>query len=237
MNQSPIVRKLIVESPNYELECVVEQLNRSEEKRLFVTGHYLMANNPNRNKRKYPGEDMKIAVESFKKDMIQTNRAGGTLNHESTADIDLGKLCHKIVSLEQDSKNPDLYIGKSLVLSSPSGKIFESLLKDGLKVGMSSRCLGRVVEESAYNTVKDIIILSVDAVYDPSIGGSYNDKDIGFVNGILENKEYIIADDGRIAEAFQRFEKSLEKYPSKYRADINKHILEGFKRLLVTINK
>lgn len=232
-----IVRKLIVEQPNYDLEFVTEQQNSDAEKKLYLIGKMIMVNEVNKNNRIYKEEDMLPAIDAFKENFIKRNRGGGTLNHEASADIDLGKLCHKIVSLERDKSNPNFFVGKSMVLSTPSGKILESLIKDNMSFGMSSRAIGRVIEESSHNVVKDCIICSIDAVFEPSIGGggSANDKSIGFVNGILENKEYIISDDGHVAEAFHTFTKSLAKYPSKHRDEINRHILEAFSKLLKSI--
>ena len=110
-----------------------------------------------------------------------------------------------------------------------------TLISDGFSLGMSSRSLGRIDESSGASKVREISILSVDCVYDPSIGGSLNNPDTGFVKGILENKEFIIADDGHVAEAFEKFEKHLSKYPSHHSDAIKQHILEGFKRLLINI--
>lgn len=230
-----LARKLIVEHPTYDIEYVMEQKNSDSEKRMYVTGSYLMGNELNKNHRYYPTANLIEAVNHFN-GLIKDSRAGGTLNHESSPDIDLGKLCHKIVSLEQDKRNPNVFIGKSMVLSTPSGRIYESLIKDGMRIGMSSRSLGRVVEENTNKSkVEDLVLISIDAVYEPSIGGMGGDPNMGFVNGILENKSFIIADDGKIAEAYERLEKSIAKYPSRHRDAINQHILESLNKFLANI--
>lgn len=226
--------KLITEaeSASYDLEFVYEQTNRDAEKRLYVQGSYLLENHKNRNNRIYAREDLEPAVNTFVENFINRNRAGGTLNHEASPEIDLSKICHRIISLKKDG---DVYIGKSLVSSTPQGRIMESLINDGFSLGMSSRVVGRIDESSGTTKVRDINVISVDCVYDPSIGGSLNNPDTGFVKGILENKEFIIADDGHVAEAFAKLEKHLSKYPTHHRDAINKHILEGFRRLLTKI--
>lgn len=226
--------KLITEaeSASYDLEFVYEQTNRDSEKRLYVSGAYLLAGERNKNNRIYAEEDVDPAVEYFSKNFIDRQRAGGTLNHEASPEIDLSKICHRILSLKKEGK---IYVGKSLVGSTPSGRIMESLINDGFSLGMSSRALGRIEESTDGARVRDIQYVSVDCVYDPSIGGSLNNPDTGFVKGILENKEFIIADDGHVAEAFEKFEKHLSKYPTHHRDAINQHILEGFKRLLINI--
>ena len=48
-------------------------------------------------------------------------------------------------------------MGKSKILSTPCGKIVESLIRDGVKVGMSTRSLGKLIEESGgVNRVQDM---------------------------------------------------------------------------------
>jgi hypothetical protein len=65
-------------------------------------------------------------------------------------------------------------------------------------------------------------------VYDPSANSE-------FVNGILENKEYIISGDGKIAENYKTLEKKLSKYPSRHRDAINQYIKESMAHFLKSI--
>ena len=220
-----ILRKLIVEQPNYDLEFETIQENRSQDQRLYITGQYLMVDDFNKNKRKYERHEMLPAIEIFQEEYIDKGRAGGELNHSDKPDMDLERLAHKIISLEQDTSDSKYYIGKSMVLSSPFGKILESHIKDGMKFGMSTKALGQIKECVGGNVVKNVVLCGVDAVYDPSIGHK-------FVNGILENREYIIGDDGKIAEAYDKLDKRLSKYPSQYRSEINQYIFESFERFL-----
>lgn len=223
-----LTRKLIVEQPNYDLDFEYVQEGRESEKRYYIKGRYLMMNKENKNHRIYEEEEFVPAVETFIENYIKTGRAGGELNHGSTPDIDLGKLADKIIYLERDKDDPNYYNGRSMVLSTPSGKILESLIKDGLKFGKSSKCLGQITEGNGKNYVKSPIILTVDNVYDPSVSTA-------FVNGIYENKEYIISDDGHVAEAYAKLEKHLAKYPSKHKDAIKQHIMEGFQTFLKSI--
>jgi len=221
-----ISRKLIVEQPNYDLEFLSEQTNRDNEKRIYIRGQYIMMNRGNKNRRKYMESEMIPAVDTYIEEYVKQNRGGGELNHSSNPDVDLGKLADKIVHLERDKSDPDFYIGKSLILSTPSGKILESLVHDGVKFGKSTKCLGQISESTdGYNVVKSPIVLLVDNVFDPSVATA-------FVNGILENKEYIISDDGRVAETYAALEKRLAKYPSKHKDAINDYIRESLEKFL-----
>jgi hypothetical protein len=144
-------------------------------------------------------------------------------------DVDLTKLADKIVHLERDRHDPDYYIGRSLVLSTPSGKILESLIQDGVKFGKSTKCLGQINESSdGYNRVKMPILVLVDNVFDPSVSTA-------FVNGICENRDYIIGDDGKIAQAYEALDKSLSKYPSRHSDEIRSYVFETLQKFLATI--
>jgi len=145
----------------------------------------------------------------------------GELNHPSSADVDLERACHMITELSQDG---NVFYGKSKVLTTPCGQIVRSLINDGVKVGMSSRALGTLEEGSTHNTVKNLKLVAVDCVADPSYPSA-------FVNGILESKQWVLADDGKYEEIYDSFEKSISKLPSK---EIDKYLLE---RIMSFINQ
>ena len=103
----------------------------------------------------------------------------------------------------------NIFYGKSKVLSTPCGQIVSSLINDGVKVGMSSRALGQLTEESnGVNRVSDLKLVAVDCVSDPSCPKA-------FVNGILESKQFILNSDGKFSETYDKFEESLETLPKK----------------------
>jgi hypothetical protein len=129
----------------------------------------------------------------------------GELNHPTTADVDLERACHMVTELTQDG---NIFYGKSKVLSTPCGQIVRALINDGVKVGMSSRALGTLEEGSKHNTVKNMKLVAIDCVADPSYPSA-------FVNGILESKQWVLVDDNKYEEVYENFEKSLERLPKK----------------------
>jgi len=65
-------------------------------------------------------------------------------------------------------------MGKIKVLSTPSGKILESLISDGVKLGISSRGLGSVSEQQGKTLVEDDFqLICFDIVSEPSTQGAY----------------------------------------------------------------
>jgi hypothetical protein len=200
--------KLLVEvpAPREEYEYILEEQSKDGVKNLYIKGPYMMAEDVNRNKRYYPTQELKREVDRYIKDMIKENRSMGELNHPTTAEVDLERACHIVTDMWQEGKT---FFGKSKVLSTPCGQIVKSLINDGVKVGMSSRALGQLTEEkNGINKVSDMKLVAIDCVSDPSCPKA-------FVNGILENKNFIITSDGTYEETYDKFEKGLDTLPRR----------------------
>jgi len=214
---------LVCENPDIvdQFEVFEEQTNKDSAKSLFIKGPYMMAEGVNRNKRFYPRNELEREVASYNENFVKPGRAMGELNHPSSADVDLERACHMVTELTQDG---DVFYGKSKVLTTPCGQIVRSLVNDGVKVGMSSRALGTLEESSEYNTVRNMKLVAIDCVADPSYPKA-------FVNGILESKQWVLAEDGKYKEIYDQFEKSVSKLPRK---EVEKYLLE---RIMSFINK
>jgi len=87
---------------------------------------------------------------------------------------------------------------------------------------MSSRALGEVYEEGGVNHVKNMKLITIDAVADPSAPGA-------FVNGILESKNFIIKQDGRYEEIYDVLESKLSSLPKK---DVDLYLREHIIRFI-----
>jgi len=198
---------LLVEKPALEdqFEYVVEESNRNSPSTLYIKGPYMMAEGVNKNKRLYPIEELRREVQRYNEEMVIPGRAMGELNHPTTADVDLERACHIVTELYEDN---NVFFGKSKVLSTPCGLIVKSLINDGVKVGMSSRALGTLEEGSNHNVVRNLKLVAVDCVADPSFPKA-------FVNGILESKQWVVAENGKYEEVYESFEKSLRNLPKK----------------------
>lgn len=199
------VYNLLVESPNYELKYLVEEKNRNSPSNLFIQGPFLMADKANRNNRVYPLQQMVEEVNRYSSEMISNNRATGELNHPSSPEVNLERACHIVTELKQDG---NIFEGKSKILSTPMGQVVRSLIMDGVKLGVSSRALGRVDEKNGVGHVSDFRLVAIDVVADPSVPTA-------FVNGILESKKWVLADSGEFEPFYEKFEKSISSLPKK----------------------
>jgi hypothetical protein len=198
---------LLVEKPAFadEFEYILEEANRNSPSTLYIKGPYMMAEGVNRNKRMYPIDELRREVGRYKDEMVTPGRAMGELNHPATADVDLERACHIVTDLYEDN---NVFYGKSKVLSTPCGLIVKSLINDGVRVGMSSRALGTLEEQSGHNVVRNLKLVAIDCVADPSFSGA-------FVNGVLESKQWVLADSGKYEEVYERFENSIKTLPKK----------------------
>jgi hypothetical protein len=205
---------LLVEKPiKEEFEYIYEEQNRNTPAALFIKGPYMMAEDVNKNNRRYPKDELDREVRRYTEEMIRTQRAMGELNHPTSADVDLERACHLVTEMYTDG---NVYVGKSKVLSTPCGLIVKSLINDGVKVGMSSRALGTLEEGSKCNTVRNMRLIAVDCVADPSCPKA-------FVNGILESKQFVVAEDGKFEESYSKFENNISSLPKK---DVDKFLRE-----------
>jgi hypothetical protein len=176
-----IPMKLIIEQTD-NVNFLIED-TASGEKNYYISGIFLQSNLKNRNGRIYPKEVMSREVERYVKENVLTNRAVGELGHPEGPSINLDRVSHRIIELKEDGDN---YIGKALVLNTQQGMNVQYLLKGGVQLGVSSRGLGTIKENSQgiLEVQSDFhLATAADVVADPSAPGA-------FVNGIMENKEW-----------------------------------------------
>ena len=183
--------KLITERIE-EVQYVTEATENGK-KNLYITGPFLVYDKPNKNNRLYTKDTLSKEVGRYNEEFVKTNRALGELGHPDTPSINLERVSHKIVSLED---NGEAFIGKAMILETPYGQIVKNFIDSGVNLGVSSRGMGSLTQtREGYNLVQDDFKLATaaDIVADPSAPGA-------FVNGIMENKEWLFVD-GRFVEA------------------------------------
>lgn len=217
--------KLLVEKPDlHEFEYILEEQNDKSDSKLYVSGPYMQFGEKNRNGRIYEEQEMCKEVARYTQEMIDEKRALGELNHPTSAEVNPEKACHMVTELKQ---NGNIFYGKSMVLGSPMGQIMRSLIMDGVKLGMSSRALGQLEEKEDANYVKEMRLVAIDCVADPSFPKA-------FVNGILESKQFVLAQDGSYSETYENFQSGIDSLPKK---DIDTYLKEQICSFLSKINQ
>jgi hypothetical protein len=182
----------------------IEEAAGSKKKSYFIEGIFLQSEIKNRNGRMYPEETMDKEVERYIKESVEQNRAYGELGHPDSPSINLDRVSHMIVDLQKEGKN---YIGKAKILETPMGNIARGLLDGGANLGVSSRALGSLKENSdGIQIVQDDFMLSTaaDIVADPSAPEA-------FVRGIMESKEWVYVDGKFVEEHIDKIRGSVKR--------------------------
>jgi hypothetical protein len=196
-----------------QVEFIVE--NKNGKKSLFIEGVFLQGNIKNRNGRMYPMETLRREVARYNENHVAQGRALGELGHPDGPTVNLDRVSHKIVSLRESGSN---FIGKAKILSTPMGKIAESLISEGVKLGVSSRGIGslRMTREGINVVGEDFMLATAaDIVADPSAPDA-------FVSGIMEGKEWVW-DGGILREKYaEKTYKTINTLVDQKRLEENK---------------
>jgi len=174
------------------VKFITEKL-KSGKQNLYIEGIFLQGNITNRNGRMYPIETLRKEVGRYNESNVQSGRALGELGHPDSPTVNLDRVSHKIVSLKEHGSN---FIGRAKILDTPMGSIASSLIKEGVKLGVSSRGIGSLKPtKEGFNVVGDDFMLATaaDIVADPSAPDA-------FVDGIMEGKEWVW-DNGLLKES------------------------------------
>ena len=149
-------------------------------------------------------------VNDFVESKIKKNRSMGELDHPENPQINLERVSHIIESLEMKD---NVGHGVAKLIDTPMGRIAKTLVDEGVIVGMSTRGVGSLDGEIVKEDYK---LITVDIVADPSAPNC-------FVEGVLENKEFIIDGDRIVEVAVRNLQKKVdEKYNSN---SMSNHVL------------
>jgi hypothetical protein len=215
--------KLIRETVE-EVKYLTEETEEGK-KKLYVEGIFLVGDQVNRNNRMYKMDTLRNEVTRYTKELIESNRALGELGHPDTPSINLERTCIKILSLTEDGNT---FRGKALVLDTPYGQIVKNFIENDVGVGVSSRALGSLVQtKEGYNLVQDDLRLATaaDIVADPSAPGA-------FVNGIMENKEWMFVDGKFMEKQFEETKQIIKKASKKEIEQVALKLFENYIRKL-----
>ena len=149
-----------------EAKVVVESSN--EGKDLYMKGICIQGNVKNANQRVYPTFEINKAVSKISDQIAGGTSVLGEVDHPEDLKINLDRVSHMLTSMWMDGHNG---YGKLKILPTPMGKLVETMLQSGVKLGVSSRGSGNVDEASG--NVSEFDIITVDVVAQPSAPNAY----------------------------------------------------------------
>ena len=139
-------------------------------KKVTMKGVLQKADTLNQNGRIYPLKVLEREVRNYQKFIIE-NRALGELDHPDSSVVNLKNVSHVIREAYLESGT---VYGTVELLDTPSGKILQSLVESGVKLGISSRGVGSTKKQGDYHVVQDDFqLICWDYVSEPSTPGAF----------------------------------------------------------------
>ena len=160
--------QLLRENLTFDQAQVVIETDANGGKDLFMKGICIQGGVKNANQRVYPVNEIAEAVRKISDQVSGGYSVLGEVDHPDDLKVNLDRVSHMITQMWMDGPNG---YGKMKILPTPMGKLVETMLQSGVKLGVSSRGSGNV-EESTGN-VTDFEIVTVDVVAQPSAPNAY----------------------------------------------------------------
>ena len=218
--------KFLVEVCHEGLDTLIVEKNANEDQKIFITGPFMMAEKKNQNGRVYKLDEMVKEVNRYTSDIIRTRRAIGEMNHPQSIEVNPVNACHMVTELKQQG---NYFVGKSQVLNTPMGKLLQSLIKDSVQMGISTRGLGNIAESTDTKHVSNFHLICLDVVHQPSV------KD-AMLESVMESREWMLGSDGRVFEcinnAYNELDKTAEILPKH---DKDNFLRESLLKFIQTI--
>jgi hypothetical protein len=214
--------KLITELYDSEIEILTEARDDGG-RDLYIKGIFAQSNAVNKNRRNYPKHVMEGTIGKYNREMVETRRALGELNHPaSRLTVDPRECSHLITELNWHGN--DVH-GKARVLDTPMGKIVRGLLEGGANIGVSTRGAGETSLKENVNHVTAFHMTAIDAVTDPSAPRA-------FVEGIMENVEWVYNDGIWTPQQLDEARTTIKETKS---ADIPKMSIDLFEKFIINL--
>ncbi len=137
-------------------------------KDLYMKGIFVQGDVKNANQRIYPVREINTAVKTLNEQINGGYSVLGEIDHPEDLKINLDRVSHMITEMWMDGANG---FGKLKILPTPMGKVIETMLGSGVKLGVSSRGSGNVNEATGH--VSEFEIITVDIVAQPSAMEAY----------------------------------------------------------------
>ena len=162
--------KLLTECMTFEYDRDLIKEQMEKDGTFLMKGILQKANTLNQNGRVYPLDVLRREVENYQR-FIKEGRALGELDHPDTSVVELKNVSHVIREAYMDG---DVCYGTIEVLATPNGKILQSLVQSGIKIGISSRGVGSTRTQEGHQLVQDDFqLICWDIVSEPSTPGAF----------------------------------------------------------------
>ena len=172
------MKNLLVDYIPFDIsQDTINEAIKEENGKLVVRGVLQRAEAKNQNGRVYPKEILMRESKKYDENFIKQKRALGELDHPDSSVVNLQNVSHNITEMHFEGDN---LIGTCEILTTPSGNILRELIKNGIKLGISSRGLGSVEtvnegpnDQPVQKVGNDFELIAFDFVSNPSTHGAF----------------------------------------------------------------
>lgn len=221
--------KLICENVD-DVKYLVEKTEDGK-KNFYIEGVFMQGGLKNKNNRFYPCEILFKEAARYTKELVEKGRGYGELGHPSGPSINLDRVSHRIVELRRIDNTGNIY-GKAQLLNTPMGNIARGIIESGGSLGVSSRGMGSIKENSdgVHEVQEDFFLATAaDIVADPSAPDA-------FVRGIMEGVEWVWDNGILKASYMENMKKEINKavVSRELTEDKKLQVFEKFLQMMIT---
>ena len=172
------MKNLLVDYIPFDIsQDTINEAIKEDNGKLIVRGVLQRAEAKNQNGRVYPKDILMRESKKYDENFIKQKRALGELDHPDSSVVNLQNVSHNITEMHLEGDN---LIGTCEILTTPSGNILRELIKNGIKLGISSRGLGSVEtvnegpnDQPVQKVGNDFELIAFDFVSNPSTHGAF----------------------------------------------------------------
>jgi hypothetical protein len=214
----------VFDNLSFRVETITEGADAGK-KSYYTEGIFAQAETKNKNGRIYPKNVLDEALVQEWQPNIAKKRAYGELGHPQTPIVQLEKVSHYFTKLEWAGND---VVGRAKILDTPNGKIVQTLIDEGMEIGMSTRALGKVKTMNEANYVlPGLKVTAIDIVADPSAHQAFS-------QGLVEGKEWVFVN-GIWTE--QEAEQARDSIVEAVSADITPKAIAAMQDFMTRLNR
>lgn len=171
-------------------ELNINETSTTPSGRVVFRGKFQEANAVNKNKRMYPYEVLSQNVDRLM-EAINQNGLLGELDHPTDSVIHFKDASHLVTKLWWEG---NVLMGEGKVLNTPAGRVLQEMMKDGVRIGISSRGVGNgaVNNEGVLVIGESYKLITFDAVADPSTFSAFQERVVKASKNEAHNPSKII---------------------------------------------
>jgi Kyanoviridae head maturation protease len=154
----------------YDLSAINEAA-QSGSGTIRIKGVFQRANEKNQNGRVYPKAILEREAQKYMS-FVNERRALGELDHPESPIVNLKNVSHNVIEMHWEG---DDLCGTMEILSTPSGNIVRELMRNRIRLGVSSRGVGSIIEttQDSVEVDDDFNLICFDIVSNPSTHGAF----------------------------------------------------------------